>query len=432
MMEKRKLKELISEHTHNVLKRHSLSPRFIPNLPAIINRKEIIVVSGVRRCGKSSLMRIILHDLIKKKKIAAANVLYLNFEDERFVEFTYKDFDALYESYLELSNPKGKKYLFFDEIQNITYWEKWINRIYEFEEIKIFITGSNATLLSGEIATALTGRNVAISLFPFSFREFSIMNGISAEPKNLYNREGRVQAKRNFDTFMDVGGFPEAAITKDKTILQSYFKDILYRDILARYSIRNIKEMKELALYLATNMGNMCSYRNLAQTISVNSINTIKNFLEYLENAYLFFRLGLFDYSLKKQLYNPSKIYCVDTALARSMAFKFSHDIGRIYENIAFLELMRRGKDIYYWKSPHDFEVDFVVKEGTRITEIIQVCADMSSRRTQTREVRSVLEAASEFNLKKVVIITDDFTGEILEQGVEIFFIPLWQWLLQG
>lgn len=429
-MEKRKLKELIVEHTNNVLKKHNLLPRYIPNLSTIIDKKEIVVVSGVRRCGKSSLMRIALHDLIRQKKIPAANLLYLNFEDERFVEFTHKDFDALYESYLELNNPKGKRYLFFDEIQNITYWEKWINRIYEFEEVKIFITGSNATLLSGEIATALTGRNISISLFPFSFRELLAMNEIPADPKSLYDRQNRVQMKRHFDTFMNVGGFPEAAITRDNTILQHYFKDILYRDIVARYSIRNIKELKELALYLATNIGKLCSYRNLARTISVNSTNTVKNFLEYLENAYLFFRVGLFDYSLKKQIYNPSKIYCVDPALARSMAFKFSHDTGRIYENIVFVELIRRGKEIYYWKSPHNFEVDFVIREGKRITEIIQICADISKKETQTREVRGALEGVSEFNLKKAYIITGDFSDEIIEKGVKITFIPLWQWLI--
>jgi len=431
-MEKRKLKELIVEHTGSVVKGHNLSPRYIPNLSTIIDKKEIVVITGVRRCGKSSLMRIILHDLIRQKMVPVANILYLNFEDERFVEFTYEDFDALYESYLELNNPEGKRYLFFDEIQNIIYWEKWINRIYEFEEVKIFITGSNATLLSGEIATAITGRNIPVSLFPFSFKELLIMNGIPIDPKTLYDREKRVQVKRNFDTFIEVGGFPEAAITRDNTILQYYFKDILYRDIIARYPIRNIKEMKELFLYLATNIGNLCSYRNLARAILVNSTNTVKNFLEYLENAYLFFRVGLFDYSLKKQMYNPSKIYCVDTALARSMAFKFSHDTGKVYENIVFVELMRNGKDIYYWKSCNNLEVDFIIREGTRITEIIQVCADISKKETQTRQIRGVLEAASEFNLKKALIITGDFSGETMEEGVDITFTPLWQWLILG
>ncbi len=258
------------------------------------------------------------------------------------------------------------------------------------------------------------------------------MNGIPIDPKSLYDREKRVQVKRNFDTFIEVGGFPEAAITRDNTILQYYFKDILYRDIIARYSIRNIKEMKELFLYLATNIGNLCSYRNLARAILVNSTNTVKNFLDYLENAYLFFRVGLFDYSLKKQMHNPSKIYCVDTALARSMAFKFSHDTGRVYENIVFVELMRNGKEIYYWKSCNNFEVDFIIREGTRITEIIQVCADISKKETQTRQIRGVLEAASEFNLKKALIITGDFSGETMEEGVDITFIPLWQWLILG
>lgn len=429
-MEKRKLKELIIAHTNSVLKKHNLLLRQIPNLSTLIEKKEVLVISGVRRCGKSSLMRIIVHELIHQKEVPVANVLYLNFEDERLVEFTYRDFETLYESYLELNNPKGKKYLFFDEIQNIPYWEKWINRLYEFEEVKIFVTGSSATLLSGEIATALTGRNIHLSLYPFSFKELLTTSNIAHDPRSLYEREIRVLIKRHFDTFEEIGGFPEAALTNDTTILQHYFNDILYRDILTRHSIKNIKQIKKLALYLATNIGNLCSYRNLASMISAKSTNTIKYFMEYLENAYLFFRVNLFDYSLKKQIYNPSKIYCVDTALARSISFKFSLDTGRIYENIVFIELLRQGKEVYYWKSPHNYEIDFVVKKGTKITELIQVCADISEKKTHAREIRGILEAASEFNLKKALIITRDFAGKTIEDKMEITFLPIWKWLI--
>ncbi|MBC2694127.1 MAG: ATP-binding protein [Desulfobacteraceae bacterium] len=429
-MEKRKLKELIIAHTNSALKKHNLLLRQIPNLSTLIEKKEVLVISGVRRCGKSSLMRILVHELIHQKEVPIANVLYFNFEDERLVEFTYRDFETLYESYLELNNPKGKKYLFFDEIQNIHYWEKWINRLYEFEEVKIFITGSSATLLSGEIATALTGRNIPLSLYPFSFKELLTTNNVVYGSRSLYEREVRVMIKRHFDTFGEIGGFPEAALTNDTTILQHYFNDILYRDILTRHSIKNIKQIKELALYLATNIGNLCSYRNLANMISAKSTNTIKYFMEYLENAYLFFRVNLFDYSLKKQIYNPSKIYCVDTALARSISFKFSLDTGRIYENIVFIELLRQGKEVYYWKSPHNYEIDFVVKKGTKITELIQVCADISEKKTHAREIRGVLEAASEFNLKEAIIITRDFAGKTIEDGMEITFLPIWKWLI--
>ena len=429
-MEKSKLKELIIAHTNSVLKKHNLLPRQIPDRSTLIEKKEVLVISGVRRCGKSSLMRIIVHELIHQKEIPIANVLYFNFEDERLVEFTYRDFETLYESYLELNNPKGKKYLFFDEIQNILYWEKWINRLYEFEEVKIFVTGSSATLLSGEIATALTGRNIRLLLYPFSFKELLTTSNVAYDPRSLYEREVRVQIKRHFDTFVEIGGFPEAALTNDTTILQHYFNDILYRDILTRHSIKNIKQIKELALYLATNIGNLCSYRNLANMISAKSTNTIKYFMEYLENAYLFFRVNLFDYSLKKQIYNPSKIYCVDTALARSISFKFSLDTGRIYENIVFIELLRQGKEVYYWKSPHNYEIDFVVKKGTKITELIQVCADISEKKTHAREIRGILEAASEFNLKKALIITREFEGETIEDGMEITFLPIWKWLI--
>ncbi|MCK5508484.1 MAG: ATP-binding protein [Desulfobacterales bacterium] len=429
-MEKRKLKELIVTHTKSVLKKHKLIKRQVLNLPRIIEKKETVIITGVRRCGKSSLMIIILNDLIDQKKVSADNILYINFEDERFVEFTHEDFETLYECYLKLNNPQGKKYLFFDEIQNIPYWEKWIHRMYEFEEVKIFITGSNATLLSGEIATALTGRNISLSLFPFSFKELLTRHEISIDQNMIYDREYRVLLKRYFEVYMKFGGFPEVLISKDDSLLQHYFKDILYRDIVARYSIKNIKQIKELSLYLANNIGNLCSYRNLARTISANSTSTIKNFLDHLENAYLFFRLGLFDYSLKKQMYNPSKIYCVDTALARSIAFRFTRDTGRICENIVFLELIRLGKEIYYWKSTQHDEIDFLIKEGLKVVEIIQVCSDVSQKETQNKKIRAALQAASEFGLNKATIITGDFSGELMKDGVEITFIPLWQWLI--
>jgi len=429
-MEKQKLKELIVQHTNFALQKTNLYQREISNIEGLILKKEIIVITGVRRCGKSSLMRIFIQNLFMKTSTQKENFLYINFEDERFVNFSHEDFEVLYETYLELNNPQGKQFLFFDEIQNIEHWSRWINRLYEFENVKIFITGSNATLLSGEIATSITGRNIPVQLYPFSFREFLGIKGISISSDAFYNRDQRVLIKKNLTEYIESGGFPESGINNDSSILQYYFQDILLRDIITRYQIRNTKEIKELALYLSSNISNLCSYRKLSSMISVKSLNTVKNYLDHLENAFLFFRMGMFDYSLKKQMNNPYKMYCVDTALARSVSFNFSQDLGRIYENIVFIELLRNGYEVYYWKSKQNYEVDFLIRQGRDIIDIIQVSLIISNAKTKEREIRSILEASKTFNLKKAKIITEDYASEHTENGVHIDFIPLWQWLI--
>ena len=431
-MEKQKLKELIVQHTNFALQKKGLYPREVINVEKLLSRKEIIVITGVRRCGKSSLMKIFIQKLCIKNKIQKENFLYINFEDERFVDFSHEDFEALYETYLELKNPRGKQYLFFDEIQNIEHWQKWINRLYEFENVKIFITGSNASLLSGEIATSITGRNIPVQLYPFSFKEFLTIKNISISPDVFYERDRRVLVKKYFTEYIENGGFPESAINGDNTILQYYFQDVIFRDIISRYGVKNIKKLKELGLYLSTNISNLSSYRKLSNMISVKSPGTVKTYLDYIENAFLFFRMGMFDYSIKKQMNNPYKMYCVDTALARSVSFKFSQDIGRIYENIVFIELIRNGYEVYYWKSKQNFEVDFLIRQSLDIIDIIQVSVVVSNKKTKEREIRSILKAAKTFDLKKGKIITEDYAGEHTEQGVHIDFVPLWQWLIKG
>jgi len=428
-MEKEKLKELIINHKEGFLLRTGLIRREVQRkAEKLLKSKEIILITGVRRGGKSSLMRLICDDLISKFNIPKSNILYLNFEDERFIDFTVKDFDILYETFLELENPEGKSYFFLDEIQNIKGWERWVNRLYEFENIKFFITGSNATILSSEISTALTGRNRQIITWPFSFSEFLTLRGISLSDNELYLKEKRIILKRLFKEYFKFGGFPEVLKLKDTTLLEQYFKDIIYRDLIARYSIRNIKELKEVCLYLASNPATICSYENLKNLIKAKNINTIKNYLEILENVFLFFRVPFFDYSIKKQIYNPGKFYIVDVGLSQTLGFNFSKNIGHIYENLVFLELKRMGKEVYYWKSKKAREVDFVIKRGTEIEEVIQVCFSLSNEETKEREIEGLLEAKKEFNPNRFVIITDDEEREEKIDKLKIEIIPLWKW----
>jgi len=435
-MEKEKLKELIIGHKEKFLSREGLIRREIQDKIAhYIPQREILIITGVRRSGKSSLMKLICEDLIDDEDVLETNILYLNFEDERFVPFMVHDFEALYETFLELENPQGRKYLFLDEIQNISGWEKWLNRLYEFENVKIFVTGSNAAMLSSEISTALTGRNRQIVTWPFSLREFMAMKGIIIDAKSLYKQQKRVEIKRLFKKYLELGGFPEVLKIGDTTLLEQYYKDIIYRDIIARYGIKNIKEIKELTLFLAANPGTVQSYKNIQKLIGVRSLNTVKNYLEALSNVYLFFSMDMFDYSLKRQIYNPSKVYCIDTALSNSISFKFSRNMGHIYENIVFLELQRRNKDLYYWKSQKGKEVDFVIKKGLNITEAIQVCFSLADDKTRQRELRALAEVKNELKAEHLTVITDDEESTVpIEhprcQG-EINIIPLWKWLTQ-
>jgi len=431
-MEKDKLKELIIEHKNRFLTKTPLVRREIQeDINNFLKHKEVIVITGVRRAGKSSLMRLISADMIKKYGIRKDNILYLNFEDERFTEFDVKDFEQVYELFLEVYHPKGKKYFFLDEVQNVKGWERWVNRLYEFEGIKVFATGSNAAMLSPEISTALTGRNRQLVVYPFSFYEFLSLKKYSLDKDSFYSREKRVAIKELFKEYLMLGSFPEVLKISDVTLLEQYFKDIIYRDIIARYSIRNIKEIKELTLFLASNIGTAQSYKNLKDMIGVKSLNTIKNYLEILQSVFLFFRLELFSYSVKKQIYNPSKIYSIDQALSNSIAFKFSQDLGHIYENIVFIELLRRGFEIYYWKSKKGREVDFLVKRGLKIEKAIQVSIRLTDRKTKQREIEGLLGASEELKVKDLVIITEDEEQEEKINKNKIRIVPLWKYLLQ-
>lgn len=431
-MEKEKLKELVVEHKEKFLTKAELVKREIQkDINPFLKQREIIIITGIRRGGKSSLMRLICNDLIEKYSVPHNNILYLNFEDERFTEFDVKDFEQVYEIFLEIYHPRARKYFFLDEIQNVKGWEKWVNRLYEFEDIKIFVTGSNATLLSSEISTALTGRNRQLIVYPFSFGEFLSLRKYSITEKDFYSREKRIEIKKLFEEYLELGSLPEVLKIRDNTLLEQYLKDIIYRDIIARYSIRNIKEIKELTLFLASNIGTIQSYKNLKDMVDVKSLNTIKNYLEMLGNVFLFFKVDLFSYSVKKQIYNPSKIYSIDSALTNSYAFKFSENIGHIYENIVFIELKRRNKEIFYWKSKKGQEVDFVLKRGLKIEDAVQVGFSLTNRRTRNREIESLLAAKNELNASNLVIITEDEKGEEEIEGTTIKIIPLWKWLLR-
>jgi len=431
MIESELIKEIIIESKEKTKK--VLIERDILRLAEkYLGYKEVLAITGVRRSGKTCLMYQLMNKLVTQG-IEQNNILYINFEDERLAFLDVKDLSKIYEIFLELNNPQGKIFFFLDEVQNVSLWEKWINRMYE-KNIKFVVSGSNATLLSSEFSTTLTGRNIGISVFPFSFKEFLKYKDEKLIEKNIkdlqYNIEQRAKIKRLLKEYMDNGGFPEIVLRNALDLLNQYFNDILFKDIIKRHNIKYKDSIEKLALYLSTNISTLASYYQLKKFIEARSINTIKNYVSYFEKAYLLFKTPFFSYSIKQQIYNPFKIYSIDTGLRNMIAFKFSKDYGKIAENLVFLSLKRKEEKIYYWKNKQGLEVDFIVKQKTKPTNAIQVCWNIGDKPTKKRELTSLLSALKTFNLKAGIIITEDYFGEEKIKRKKIRYIPLWIWLL--
>lgn len=397
-------------------------------------QKEILIITGIRRAGKSSLMKLVWDEFKSKQSLADDQLLYFNFEDERLVGFDRKDFDKLLEAYYQLNSPSaGKKiFLFLDEVQNIKYWEKWLNRLFEEGKYKIFITGSNATLLSSEMSSALTGRNIPISLFPLSFYEYyAYFKNKALDSKSIYDLEQKVNIKKALAEYVKLGGMPEYLKTESAELIQEYFRDILSRDIVNRYNIKYKQGLKELAHLLLSNIGQIYSMKNLSKTIEIKNIGTIKNYLQYLENSFLFFSASLFSYSYKKQIYNPDKIYAIDVAFFHNIAFKISDNAGAVYENIVFLQLIRNANnEIFYYKTKENFEIDFVVKRNNKILSLIQVCYQLNNIKVIEREERALIAGMEELGLQEGFIINEDIEKTKIKDDKKINYIPLWKWLL--
>lgn len=380
-----------------------------------------VVVSGIRRCGKSTLLNQVINNLYKK------GVYYLNFEDERLVDFNLDDFNHLYEAFLELYGEK--KVFFFDEVQNVAQWEMFVRRM-QVKGCKFFITGSNASLLSKELGTKLTGRNISIELFPFSFTEFLSFKGFKVSKNGLFLTTERAAIKKYFGEYLQHGGMPEYLKYQDTALLKRVYEDILYRDIVARYGIKRVKPLRELGLYLLSNLGGTFSYNNLKKVLGVGSMNTIKSYADFLENSYLIFLISKFSYSLKEQFSTLKKIYCIDNGLADSVAFQFSRNKGKFLENLVFLELRRKFQEIYYYKTTNNMEVDFLIKAGKKEFNLIQVTDHLDNEKTRQREINALLKAMNELKLKTALILTEDTEEKITLGGKIIKVKPIYKWLL--
>lgn len=394
--------------------------KFVPRLQdkKLSEDNEIIVISGIRRCGKSTL----LHEIRKNNN---EKDYVLNFDDERLIHFTVEDFQKLFEIFIELFGEQSTFY--FDEIQNVKGWERFVRRLYDSGN-KVYITGSNASMLSRELGTHLTGRYYQFELYPFSFKEFLALKNVKYSKNSFFTTNGKALLKRKFNDFSNKGGFPDYLKNENKQYLKSLYESILYRDVMVRNNLTKEKEILELVYYLASNVSKLVTYNSLKKVISIQNATTIKKYLEYLQNSYLIFLINKYDFSLKKQLQNPKKSYLIDNALSNELGFHSSEDRGRLLENMVFIELKRRGKNIYYHKQKQ--ECDFVLREKNKIVNAIQVSWSLYEEKTRKREINGLIEAMNLYNLKSGLILTENEEETIRADSLVIHIRPVWQWLL--
>jgi len=413
-MDKNTIKLVTLEQRKNFEKKVEIITRNIPS--GFVASKKISVISGIRRSGKSTLLKQIAKNY--------PGYYYFNFEDERLLDFEAKDLNTLYEVFLELYNEQ--EILFFDEIQNVYGWEKFVRRLFE-DGKKVFITGSNAKLLSSELATTLSGRHLKMELYPFSFGEF--LEYEKFPRKDFYDTKEKGILAKNFNRYLEYGGFPEVVTGKNKRELEQLYQDILIKDLIVRFKIRETKIFREIALYLLSNITSPMSFNNVRAMVGVKSVTTVKNYVDFFEEAYLFFSLFKFDYSIKKQIINDRKVFVVDTGIANAVAFKFSQNIGANMENVVFIELKRRGIEAYYYRG--EKECDFVTRKGLKVTKAIQVTRDLADPKTAEREIQGLFEAMEKFKLKSGLIITESQEEERTINGKKIKIVPAWKWLLE-
>ncbi len=394
----------------------------------LFERKEVLALTGVRRSGKTSLMRLIIGDLLEA--VEPKQIMYVNLEDPTFER---ADLEEIYRNYEELMLPGDGQYLFLDEIQRVPGWERWVKKMYDSRrKVKITITGSNSSLLKSEFSTHLAGRNLTYEVFPLSFGEHLAFNGVavSTEAELLASRSA---INHHLDAYMRFGGYPEVVL-EDKeemkvALLKEYFSAILSRDVLARYDVKERAKLERLAGYLLTNSPGEVSAKSLSKIVDLN-IKTVQEYIEHLESVYLFFFVNHFSYSLKAQFTYPRRVYCVDVGMKNAVGFSFSSDVGRLMENLVYLKLRTMG-DVYYWRD-RDGDIDFVLKQGKTVSQLIQSCCDMGDEKTKKREINGLMRAMEHFKMDDGTIITWEREGIERIDGKNIHYKQFWKWLLES
>lgn len=421
MLSKEQLKQVLASQRQALLKRQlGIERSILTEVEQKIKLPHVVVITGMRRCGKSTILRQIINKFYQDK-----DFYYINFEDERLFNFSASNFNDIYESLIELYGEC--KTFFIDEIQNITKFEIFVRRFYD-EGFKFYITGSNRSLLSKELGTKLTGRHIDIIVKPFSFIEFLKLKNFKLEKNTIYVTETRVKLKKYFDEYLTNGGMPEYLVYGDIELLMKTYEDILVKDIIARYKVENVALLRELYQYLINNFSNKFSYHSLKKLINLGSVNTIKKYISYLEETYFAKTISKFDFSLKKQLVNDKKLYVVDNGFLQIISTKLTKDKGWLLENLVFNFLKNQLLEAFYFSNKN--ECDFVFLQYKKIQKIIQVTWVLNEENKQ-REIDGLLAAMDLFKHKTGLLLTSDQEDEIKVSNKRIIVKPVWKWLLE-
>jgi predicted AAA+ superfamily ATPase len=417
-VEKTRIIEILSEWNpwNGALEAGFERQDYLQKLEKLHATGQIVTMAGVRRSGKSTIMKQYINRLAKKS--GADSILYVNFEEPFFANPNLDLLLNIYDAYKETINPSARSYVFLDEVQKVAGWERFARGLHEKGVADVFVSGSTGSLISSDYGALLTGRHIDMRVFPFSFGEFLAVRGIEGGKAALLDRYRTASLLTEYLTW---GGFPKAVLTEEKKpILATCLEDIIGKDVISRYGVREAGKLRELAAYYLSNVSAPHSFNKIAGFLHL-SVDTVDRFSGYFADAYLFYFIRRFSYSLKEQSVNPRKVYCADTGLREAAAFKFSSDSGRVMENAVALHLLRSGREVYYWKQKKsEYEVDFVVKEGNDITEALQV----SHGTKNPREERALKAVEKELNPKKLTVIGWD-EPETSYDGSQ-----LWKWLL--
>ena len=400
----------------NLLSHPYLSRHTNHDFEGLLSSKQIKLITGPRRSGKSTQALLMLR---------GKNFAYLNFDDNALLS---RWDEELVMAMLSDVYP-GYEYLLLDEVQNLDNWDLWVSKLYR-NGVNMVITGSNAKLLSSEMATVLTGRYLQVQMYPFSLGEFFDYFQLHPSRSEVKTQ----QLKQVQDDYLRNGGYPETV--EARSITQSYlstlFDSIVWKDVAKRHKVRNVTDLNDLAMYLVSNFCNPLSYNDVATDLGLSSVSTTKKYMGYLNEPYLFFYLPRYNNKLKLMKKAPQKVYLVDNGFVAAKAFSLSENLGRLLENQVFVELLRRGydteKSLFYYRSRNDKETDFVTRNGNRIESLIQVCYDLSSPKTEKREVDSLIECAGELKCDNLYIITWDEERTIEKDGYVIQVVPVMRW----
>jgi predicted AAA+ superfamily ATPase len=394
---------------------------------------EVVVIKGIRRSGKSTLMVNRIKDLIASG-VDVKNILFVNFEDPRFINHLDTALmEQIKSVYMEYLNPDAKPYIFLDEIQNVPLWEKWVNKEYELSLSHIVLSGSNSSLLSSEIASTLSGRYLGVDVYPLSFSEYLSFNGVHISNKlELINE--KIVLARYFESYMKNGAFPKTLEYNDEQITElliSYKDSILLKDIVARYKLKEFSKLEEIAAFLLSNTGTTQSISKIKNAFNI-SHDMARNYVEYLCKAYMLFEVPKFDYSLRKQNANDKKYYSIDLGLSNILRVPNLQHRGSNLETLVYLELIRRGYKVYYYKTSTGLECDFAIEKNRKIVGLIQVTVSLKEEKTKKRELRSFAKSIEELSLVDVscMVICEDASGDEIYDGVEIKVVNVIEWLL--